>query len=55
MIKCSKAQAAIMLAPRGRSAELAMTTYNVDDVINQGKTTIYSESNKIIKAPEPAS
>jgi hypothetical protein len=55
MIKCSKAQAAIMLAPQRRSLGLAITTRSVGDAINQGKTPAHSEGNKATKAPEPAS
>jgi hypothetical protein len=55
MIKCSKAQAAIMLAPRGRSVESVMATRSVSDIVNQGKTPTHSKSNKATKAPEPAS
>jgi hypothetical protein len=55
MIKYSKAQAAIMLTPQGRNAELVMATCNVSDAINQGKTPIYSKGNKATKAPKSAS
>jgi hypothetical protein len=55
MIKCSKAQAAIMPTSRGCSAELVMATRSAGDVINQRKTPAHSKSNKAIKAPEPAS
>jgi hypothetical protein len=55
MIKCSKAQATIIPALRGRSAELAIATRNAGDAINQGKTPAYSKSNKATKALEPAS
>jgi hypothetical protein len=55
MIKCLKAQAAIMLTSQGRNAGLAMTTRSVGDVVNQGKTLTHSESNKAIKASEPIS
>jgi hypothetical protein len=44
-----------MPAPRGRSAELVITTRSADDVVNQGKTPAHSKGNKVIEAPEPAS
>jgi hypothetical protein len=43
-----------MPTPRGRSAELAMATRSVNDVVNQGKTPAHSKSNKATEAPEPA-
>jgi hypothetical protein len=55
MIKCSKAQAAIMPAPRGRSVEPAMATRSAGDAVNQGKTPAHSKGNKATKAPESAS
>jgi hypothetical protein len=44
-----------MLASRERSVELMMTTRSVGDIVNQGKTPIYSKGNKATKAPKPAS
>jgi hypothetical protein len=55
MIKCLKAQAAIMPTSRGRSVELVMVMCNAGDAINQEKTPAHSKGNKATKVSKPAS